>query len=218
MKMFGDYTEMLKNRFDVIDGVSPWMWVAQDDGAWTGPKADWEQQHKQVWLKHVKNFDVVVQAGGNCGLYPRLLANHFKRVYTFEPDPLNFHCLVNNNQLNNVFKFQAALGSEHRLISVARGGFSNVGTHTVSDNLDLEISHVPMVTLDSFNLDKCDFIQLDVENYEPSVLKGASLTINKYRPVITCENGHVEGVMSIMNNLGYKVADKSGADTLFVPE
>lgn len=210
------YNEYLNYRDTQIDGLSPWLWVKQDDGAWDGPKGDWEQAHKQLWLANAKNFEVAVQAGGNCGMYPRLLAQHFKRVYTFEPDPLNFHCLVNNNQLNNVYKFQAALGAENKLISVARGGFSNVGTHTVVENLDQEISHVPMITLDSLNLDNVGFMQLDVEGYEGRILQGAINTIQKFRPSISCENGHVQDVCDFLIGLGYTVKDKSGADTLYV--
>jgi FkbM family methyltransferase len=222
---FSDHVHV---RDQLIDNTGPWTWVKQDDGAWTGPKENWEQSHKQAWLSNVKKFDVVVQAGGNCGMYPRLLAQHFKRVYTFEPDPLNFHCLVNNTQLENVIKIQAALGDENRLITVVRGGFSNVGTHTVAENNEAQLTwvvpfqsvltNIPCMTLDTLNLDQCDFIQLDVEGYEAKVLRGAKNTIEKFKPAISCENGHVSGVKDFLVSLGYTVKLVSGADTLYVVE
>ncbi len=48
---------------------------------------------------HVRKFEVAVQAGGNCGLWPRELGQKFETVYTFEPDPVNFRCLCTTCRL-----------------------------------------------------------------------------------------------------------------------
>src|SRR3954463_5592306 len=47
-------------------------------------------------MEACKGFDLCIQAGGNCGTWPRYLAERFGAVYTFEPDPANFTALAFN--------------------------------------------------------------------------------------------------------------------------
>ena len=39
---------------------------------------------------------LIIQAGGNAGLYPKLYSTMFEKVITFEPDHRWFVCLINN--------------------------------------------------------------------------------------------------------------------------
>jgi FkbM family methyltransferase len=207
------YDTLLHVRNEFIDGYSNWLWVAQDSGAWIGPSQEWSS-HKAIIQKYVKGYDCIVQAGGNLGLYPMLYSRLFKTVYTFEPDPLNFHCLVNNCQYDNIVKIQAALSDSHEMMKVNRGGFSNVGAYTVSRD---KSAIIPSLKLDDFDFEKLDAIHLDIENFEENALRGAVETINKHKPVLLLENGHRVEVMIEIQKLGYEVRDKSGSDTLFMP-
>ena len=157
------YTEQISQRDVPVDGVTSWHWVTQDYGAFDGPKQDWEESHKAAYLRHVTNWDVVVQAGGNCGMYPTLFARLFKTVYTFEPDPLNFYALVQNCQDDNIIKMQAALGDVHTMIEVRRASMTNVGMHTVAPAIGAKI---PQLRIDDLKLDACGLFQLDIEGYE----------------------------------------------------
>ena len=105
------FDELIMVRPDVVDGEKDWHWLKHDTGAWDGPVEDWETSHKIKYMKYLKGNDVVVTAGGNQGLYSRLYAKYFKNVYVFEPDPLNFHCLVLNNQNERIIKMNCGLGS-----------------------------------------------------------------------------------------------------------
>jgi FkbM family methyltransferase len=49
---------------------------------------------------------------------------------------------------------------------------------------------VSAVTIDSLNLDQCDFIKLDLEGAEPLALQGAKETIKKFHPIILFEHNH----------------------------
>ena len=69
---------------DVIDGLTDWVWPKEDTGLWIGPRDDWEKA-KPFILDQCGGFHTAVQAGGGCGMYPRLLAQMFEKVYTFEP-------------------------------------------------------------------------------------------------------------------------------------
>ena len=135
------------------------------------------------WLVHCPQRRECVQAGGNVGVFPKVLAQHFERVYTVELDAQNFADLQVNVP-DNVRAFHGALGE-------APG---RVGCHRA----DLAISHyveeggdVPVLTVDDFALERCDLIALDVEGYEWPALKGAERTIERCRPLLVVETkGH----------------------------
>lgn len=204
-----------------IEGMDGWTWVKEDGlpgsdgGAWIGPYNDWYNSHVSKCFSYVKKYDVVVQAGGALGMYPRLLAQKFAVVYTFEPDPLNFYCLVNNCQVDSIIKINAALGEKNEFVRIERAPLSNVGTHRVHVS---DTGRMPVMSIDSFNFTDCDMIMLDVEGYEYNVIKGAIKTIEKFKPVIVAEFTGCENVLELIGQFGYKQIDQSVSDLIFVTE
>lgn len=142
----------------------------------------------------------VIQAGGNCGMYPRLFSKYFETVYTFEPDWLNFYCLVNNCANSKVIKFNCALGNSNMPVKVNRPYTHNIGTHQVSIG-----GNIPQLTIDQLNLPNCSLIQLDTEDFEVPIILGALNTIKKYRPGIACEQLGTDRITKILQPLGYKL-------------
>lgn len=201
-------------REELVDGVGPWVWIKGDTGAWTGPKDDWETSHKGVIEKYCKNYNVVIQAGGNCGMYPKLYAKMFKRVYTFEPDPLNFYCLTQNCTEEHIVKIQAALSESHHMINVQRHDMSNVGMHTVKAE---ETGIIPAFTIDDLNLKSLDLIHLDIEDSEQYALLGASETLKTHRPILLLEKGNKEPIITFLTSLGYKYVQNSKSDAVWIP-
>lgn len=193
------------------EGVGELLWVTQDTGAFgnerDGPLFDWIQDHND-FMSQVKKFDVVVQAGGNCGMYPRFYKNYFKEVYTFEPDDLNYYCLDANCQGDGYHKFLGGLGNTDESLSLKRGRMTNVGTHKLTS----APGDVKMYKIDNLNLTDCDLIHLDIEGYEEKALHGAVKTIEKFRPVIITERS---GGERLLLNMGYKVYKKLRMDTVY---
>ena len=188
-----------------------WMWIATDNGAWDGPRDDWNNSHLAAIKEHVKQFRTVVQAGGNQGMYPRLLADLFEKVYTFEPDYLNFHCLVNNCQQNNIIKINAALGEVRAMVQVKRDNLDNTGTFTVSLS---PTSIVPQFRIDDLALSECDLIWLDIEGYEEFALRGALETIEKFKPAIFSERDNND-IIDLLHKYGYEKRGKTASDVIF---
>lgn len=130
--------------------------------------------------KHTRGRGVCVQAGGNVGIWARQLAEHFRVVYTFEPNGLPFKCLVRNVP-ENVHAFRAGLG-------LLTGGSSmtgqpvNYGGCALSGNGDIRV-----MPLDALELQELDLLCLDVEGFELHALKGAQKTIARCRPTICLE-------------------------------
>ncbi len=74
----------------VIIKDNKWVWPKNDVTSWPGQNDSIDLV--DYVLPHVKNKNVMVQAGGNCGFILSQFVPHFKAVYTFEPDPVNFYC------------------------------------------------------------------------------------------------------------------------------
>jgi FkbM family methyltransferase len=171
-------------------------------------------------LKHVKRFDYAVQAGGNVGVWPRWLCLKFKYVYTFEPDPVNFRCMIANCPEENIIKFNAALGHQPGCVTIKKGdyrGEDNCGGNHVNGK-----GVIPTLRLDDLALPGCDLLQLDIEGYEFFALAGAKETILRCKPVVMIEDkGHgkrygVKGECpDFLTKLGMVEATKVGADRIF---
>lgn len=198
--------EMLKYE---LEGVSEWMHIVGDN-AFVDIGEGWKF-YKEVLENNLKNRNVAVQAGGYCGIFPRCLANMFQRVYTFEPDPVNFFCLTNNTKVGNVIKFQAAVGEKKELISVNRVHPNNAGMNRVEPNSN---GIIPTLRIDDLGLETCDLIMLDIEGYEIKALKGAIYTIETYQPLISVEdtNSQIEDFLKIR---GYREVTKVFRDTYY---
>ena len=130
---------------------------------------------------------VCVQAGGHIGMWPLRLAPHFSEVLTFEPDPPVFQALKRNVEGKNIKATEGALGeySDFALLSWYSGRTGVSTMASVKDEGDKH-STVPVYTIDELNADVAAIV-LDVEGYEPMVLRGARQTIERCRPLILCE-------------------------------
>jgi FkbM family methyltransferase len=177
-----------------------------EDGTWWWPEIDitevWQGQNKTLNVpdlisEHVLEKNVVIQAGGNCGLYTHKYSKIFKMVYTFEPFPELFRCLVMNTP-ENVIKFQGVLGNKHELVSINPHFCGDLGGgHVAGDN-----KIIPTFLIDDLCLSECDLIHLDIEGYEPFALEGARNTIERLHPVIC-----VECYEGWLNRYGKSISD-----------
>lgn len=168
-------------------------------------------------ISMVPKKGTAVQAGGNVGVWPKRLAESFEKVYTFEPDDLNFRCMELNCTEENIIKHKSALGYSSGYIGLERND-SNTGAHRVNGE-----GNIPITAIDSLGLDACDLIYLDVEGYELFALQGAKNTIEKFSPLIVAEynsqaekygvkQGDIEGFLS---TLGYELDGNLNRDLVF---
>jgi FkbM family methyltransferase len=203
-----------KSELNEIERIQDWMWPTGDIGMWNVCIADWLCSHEEHWFTYVKKYDVVVQAGGGAGLYPRILAQKFKHVYTFEPNAMNFNCLVANCQEDNIIKINGALGSRHEFVSNTIQGYNlNMGENSVEKKKD---SFIPTFKIDDLNLKQCDLIALDIEGREHLALQGAVKTIKRHYPVVVAENSNNLQVHAVLDQFGYTIVGHSRGDVIWV--
>lgn len=147
---------------------------------------------KELWKLHelpVRNKILAVQAGGNVGVFPVAMSHLFGQVFTFEPDPDNFHCLKLNlktHDCKNVKAYNAGLSDHPGTCGMfePENEPNNCGALQVQE----DTGNILLTTIDTFDLPFCDLIYLDVEGFEDKALLGAKETIAKYKPVIVTEN------------------------------
>ena len=210
-----DVTENdLKIRYQEVGGVGEWVWPVKDEGAWDGPSKEFEEIKNHI-MRHVRARGVIVQAGGCCGMYPRLFSNYFDKVYTFEPSPYSFYCLLKNCPDERIIKYNAALGYEEKEVYLCMTSDVNVGMNTITEDTGLGMP-VQQMTVDGLKLEACDAIQFDLEGYEPSALLGAERTITTFHPVVSLEvRSPTEASVAILEQWGYREVGRHVSDVIF---
>ena len=143
---------------------------------------------------------VVLDIGANIGCTALLFAQRARRVIAFEPSPSTFDLLRRNVKraaVGNVELRNHALGSraERSQLTFAAnnraGGFVSAGTATSAGHVTEPISIVRLDDLaEALALDRLDFVKIDVEGFEQSVLDGARDTIGRFEPVVALELNH----------------------------
>jgi len=167
-------------------------------------------------IKFCPQTNLVIQAGGNAGIYPLYLADRFDTVVTIEPDQENYECLRMNTEGKNIFPLWGALGDRARKVGLTRH-LENSGAAHVSPNGD-----VPMYTIDQMGMDP-DFIQLDIEGFEYQALQGAVETLERCHPIVMIEEanhgeryGHKKGAASdLLKSLGYDLVASNRTDLIW---
>lgn len=194
---------MMNDNIHLVELQGMKWYKIEQDGAFEIILKDFNN-YWEVYKDNVREFGTVVQAGGYCGIFPRLLGEKFKMVYTFEPDYANFLCLSLNCPSPNIIKAQGVLGKDLGLMSLVRQVHDNRGMNYATKG---QFSYLPTYRIDDLCLEDCSLIQLDTEGFEYHILVGAEHTIRKFKPLISLEDStaKIEGFLS---QFGYKkIAD-----------
>jgi FkbM family methyltransferase len=159
-----------------------------------------EPEETMLLKKSIKPGMTVLDLGANIGYFSviaGLCAGARGKVYAFEPEPVNGSYLSKNIALNHLENIKVI----PKIVSNTSGVASlyldkgNHGAHTCAKgNIQTAFSHrleVESTTLDEFveteNLDRVDFIKMDVQGAEGLVFEKALLVINKFPVKILME-------------------------------
>jgi FkbM family methyltransferase len=141
-----------------------------------------------------------IDVGANIGYFTLLMANRVGpqgKVIAFEPLAENFSILQENIKLNshpNVVVENLALMSRTERIelrSATPGAITWVASARVDQNSAVESESVEAISLDEYvqkkGIAKVDFLKIDVEGAEASVLDGATSVLNRDKPILLIE-------------------------------
>ncbi|AWI25676.1 FkbM family methyltransferase [Flavobacterium pallidum] len=156
---------------------------------------------------NVKDGDVVIDAGANCGHLTVLFsayAGQNGKVYAFEPDSINIKRISENMALNenfpkNIRIEELLLWNENKKIGFYEAGTVASSAIYVPD--DAKCVQKDAVTIDSWcetnNIGRLDFIKMDIEGAEIEALDGCKKTIAELSPNFAIASYHmVNGEMT----------------------
>lgn len=158
--------------------------------------------------------DIAIDVGANIGTHTVFFARAVGKkgaVIALEPQRIIFQFLCANVALNaliNVHCSNVGVGAEYGSIIVPvldptkkmNFGALSLGTAKNGERVDV-------ITLDEFQLARCNLIKIDVEGAEAEVLLGARQTIERCHPVLFVENNTIDRsreIIETIHGLGYK--------------
>lgn len=189
----------------------------------------WELETINFIQRHTGDGDVI-HAGMFFGDFLPGLASAVvsdRKVYGFEPNIENYiaaQWTAVLNALSNVQLFNAGLGAERKRAfmrttseeSKALGGASYIIDYSGPRNGD-GVSSISLVTIDELVPSTADvgIIQLDVEGYEASALRGGIQTIRRCLPIIIVETVPTAFVEEYLTPLGYSCTGTVCSNSIF---
>ena len=148
-----------------------------------GGPPEYQDDVRDVAYKYVTDFNIAVDVGANVGLWSRPLTKMFNHVIAFEPLEQVYKCLEKNVPGLNIEIHKHALGSVNNVVKMVYDS-NNTGGSFVSE---VGTGDIVIKRMDDLNLPKFGLLKIDCERHELEVLKGATETILKYKPIIVCE-------------------------------
>jgi len=160
---------------------------------------EFSEGEAELFKASVNPGDIVIEVGANIGAHTVLLARlagKMGAVLAFEPQPVLFQTLCANLALNNIVNVRPerfGLGNKTQVLHIPvldYGSKHDFGALSL-DLVDEGIA-IPIKRLDSFNIQSCAFIKIDVEGMESEVIEGGANTIYSLRPILYVENNRRE--------------------------
>jgi len=198
--------KILSNNIAVLENdthISKWV---EESG-----RLDHDQAALEQILPHIKEGDFVFDIGAFIGDHTIAYCNAVGpagRVYAFEPNPSAYKCLMHN--CPTAQKYDVGFSDQRESLPLQID--PNAGGSYVSRQNSP--TSVELLTLDMFDLDRLDFLKMDIEGYEVKALNGGKALIEKLKPVMWIEVNRgalernetsPEELESLVESLGYTV-------------
>lgn len=148
-----------------------------------------------------KRRGVILDVGANAGTHSLVFARSFKQVHAFEPNPRlwpQFERNVQANRYGNVTLHKVGLAehdAELPFHAIEKRNYG-LGTFSTVEQYDLPLKRIgtcQVVQGDRYLAEQgiahIDAVKIDVQGFEPNVLRGLSSTLQRCKPVVWFELG-----------------------------
>jgi len=187
---------------------------------------EWAEPEVSLLAQIIRTGDVLVEAGSNIGVHTlplARLAGAEGTVHAFEPLVCNSQLLnanIVNNGLQNIRSYQMGVGERPGICDFPQpwpdqpNNYGALGLYTSQIIEDLPMVPCGIVSVDSLQLKRIDFIKIDVEGHEREVILGSMSSISIHRPALLVEthnyfslsrdkNGHVDWIINQLDPYNY---------------
>ena len=164
---------------------------------------------EQVMGAKVRPGEIVLDCGAHVGVFTHhALKNGAAKVVAIEPDPTNLECLRRNfkNEIasGQVIIFPQGVWSHpdtltfflgetpavNSVVAAPRQGFSG-------KTMQIEVTTVDLI-IRTLNLERVDYIKMDIEGAEREALQGAMNTLRQDRPRLFLDSYHRRDDMDVL--------------------
>jgi FkbM family methyltransferase len=181
-----------ESGFALVDTQNGPFWIPERDLP-TLAEMIQEQQHDIYGAggRGVRAGDVVLDCGANVGVYTRhALSAGAKLVIAIDPAPSAVACLRRNFEAEirtgRVIIYPKGVWSRDADLELTTNPAYASAANSVAINRGDRGPTVPLTTIDAIvrelELDRVDFIKMDIEGAEAQALEGGRATIARYRP------------------------------------
>ena len=185
---------------------------------WRGLR-DWESETIPVFYRLAQSAEIVLDIGANTGFYTLLActANPRARVIAFEPVPRVYEKLLEHISLNHFEDrcevYQTAVSN---FVGTAKMHIPPEDLPTSASlnpkgfrGFDGILQQVPVTTIDAVVGERTvDLVKIDVEGFEPQVLEGMQMTLQRCRSALFIEclpDGPYQQVEEMLKVQGYQI-------------
>jgi FkbM family methyltransferase len=195
-------------------------------------EGDWFETEMELWRTQIREGMTVIDVGANVGVYTFSAAQRVGvagRVYAVEPFSGCVRALEETCRVNGLTQVRVRAGAASDANGTAR-----LALHSASEVNSLEFGAagtenfevVRCFTLDSLveeeGLQRVDWLKIDAEGHEMSVLRGAERLIRAFKPGILYENiasgnRSNSSVAAHLQSLGYQLFRYRGYVRELVP-
>lgn len=170
------------------DFFLPFHLAEQEEGIYANPEVS------------IHKGDIVLDCGANVGVYTRrALDAGAKLVIAIEPAPDTLECLRRNNAKEiaegRVIVYPKGVWDKEDELTLYEDPKNTAAASFLNDAQGAKaIQKVPLTTIDNLvrelNLERVDFIKMDIEGAEPKALAGARETLKRFRPRMALSTYH----------------------------
>ncbi len=225
-----------KGAFDIVaqSGASFKMhnpgFFIENNIFWKGIDHCWEKESLNIWQRLAANADVIFDIGSNTGVYALLAqaVNPSAQVYAIEPLPRIYQLLQKNNQLNQFnlncincalsdFDGEATFYDVNTLLGDVSS--ASLAKNFQQNQIELKVPVHQLATLiEQHQLTNIDLLKIDVETFEPQVLKGFQPYLDQFKPTMlieVLEDDIGQQIEAAVQHLGYLYFDVDDEQGLF---
>ncbi len=185
----------------------------------------YQEAQRNRAISFVDDWEFAIDIGANIGLWSKDLSKYFDNLVCFEPNPFCQNFLKKNINMVKSKIYSYALGEKeetnklfiHPSNSGASSLVNRIKLESKSDNKhvygefpkETQTINTIVKKLDTFKYRKIDFIKIDVQGFELSVLKGAYNTLKNNKPVLCIEEDDPKNSLIIpyLKDLNYELVD-----------
>ena len=183
-ELFGQYLPKIRRAFGwTLPGQDTFFSAVLARAPTEDGRRRWDFELMQMCARQARSRRRALDIGAHVGFWSEWLAREFSQVDAFEPHALMRQCFAANVMHANVTLHSCGLGDSDRRVAMNFNPVNSGMTHVGADAPDGE----QIRTLDGFGFDDVDFVKIDTEGYEISVLRGAEATLRRCRPLILIE-------------------------------